>query len=497
MSAASHPSGGRAGAENELLARLGLSPSASPEDVDQLHLAVSQYLAAAPSSIRGWAHAQASALDEAYLQLTDPVGLQGSALRSPARPPSVVPGGPATPPARRGPVPEAPVAPVAAAPAAQGDENDLDALYASVTPSAHRDMARGGSQPRPAPVAPPARVANVAHVAIGVAPAAGGRSYRKAASIAVVGIVAVAAILFVGINLASAPAAPSASADPAAANASPSTPPIDQAQVAALMQKITADPKDTTSLMTLGDIYYAASDYANAAVFYNKVLLVDPKNVKALLATGAASFNLGDLPSAKGVWNQVVAIDPKNVEAHYDLGFLYMNQASPDWAGLQHEWSLVIALDPGSAVAQTVQQHLDSLVAASMIPAPSAGASPAAAPAASGSAAPAASAGPSASVAPSAPTGSVVNETALNLAFGTSRLSAPAGTPFTIHFDNQDTGVPHDIEIRDSAGNTVFKGEMVTGPAQVDYAVPALAAGLYTFACPVHPNMTGTLTVGG
>ena len=166
------PATGQAAVENELLAQLGLPPSASPEDVDNLHQAVSEYLASAPPSIRGWAHAQAAALDEAYLLLTDPVGLEGSALRSPARPPAVVPGGPATPPARRGPVPEAGIAPASAGALAAGalamdaaidpadavgtvagdpDLNDLEALYASVTPSAHRDMLPGARRRRRPP----------------------------------------------------------------------------------------------------------------------------------------------------------------------------------------------------------------------------------------------------------------------------------------------------------------------------------------------------------
>ena len=44
MSAPMPPATGQAAAETELLAQLGLPASASPEDVDQLHQAVSDYL---------------------------------------------------------------------------------------------------------------------------------------------------------------------------------------------------------------------------------------------------------------------------------------------------------------------------------------------------------------------------------------------------------------------------------------------------------------------
>ncbi|MFN8630564.1 MAG: cupredoxin domain-containing protein [Chloroflexota bacterium] len=85
----------------------------------------------------------------------------------------------------------------------------------------------------------------------------------------------------------------------------------------------------------------------------------------------------------------------------------------------------------------------------------------------------------------------------MNLAFTATTLTAPADTAFTIHFDNKDSGLPHDILIKDSAGKTVFSGDMVTGPTAVDYQVPALAAGTYTFTCSIHPTtMNGTLKVG-
>ena len=131
---------------------------------------------------------------------------------------------------------------------------------------------------------------------------------------------------------------------------------------------------------------------------------------------------------------------------------------------------------------------------------PTASASPGASGAPASSGAPGTSASPGASAIPGAsvaPGGTVLTQTANNFAFGTTALSAPAGVAFQIEFDNQDTGQTHNIEIKDANNQTVFKGEIITGPAKITYDVPALAAGSYTFNCTVHPNMTGTLQVGG
>ena len=400
MSAPGLAPSGRAAVEAELLAQLGLPTSAAPEDVDQLHQAASEFLATAPASLRGWAHAQAAALDAAYLNLTDPAGFGGSTLRSPSRPPVVVPGGPATPPARRASRPAA--TPEPATPDAdeaddlddvdEDEDVDLDDLYASVTPSAHSDM-RGDrkartTRPVPSAAAAPAAANPWKRLVIGG------------------GVLALAAVLAIGAYVIGG----SGNGGTAVVTPAPSAsgPSVDLAKVGALMQTLQASPKDTVTLLALGDEYYAGQDFTTAASFYDKVLAIDAKNVKALLARGAVSFNLGDLPTAQTTWQQVVTLDPTNQEVYYDLGFLALNQASPDWRGVQREWTKVIALDSTSDLAQLVQQHLDSLVAASMIPAsPAAGspaasgsASPVASPVVSPSTSPAAS--PAASAAPSA-----------------------------------------------------------------------------------------------
>jgi plastocyanin len=134
-------------------------------------------------------------------------------------------------------------------------------------------------------------------------------------------------------------------------------------------------------------------------------------------------------------------------------------------------------------------------------PTPSPSAAPSVAPSASagGSAAP--SAAPSGSSAPSAAPsgggagGTTLQQVASGVQFGTASLEAPANQPFSIDFDNQDAGIPHNIQIADASGTMVFEGDTVNGPAKITYNVPALAAGSYKFSCKWHPTMVGDLTV--
>jgi len=91
--------------------------------------------------------------------------------------------------------------------------------------------------------------------------------------------------------------------------------------------------------------------------------------------------------------------------------------------------------------------------------------------------------------------GPVLELSAQNIAYSTDTLQAPADSPFTIHFKNDDASVPHDVAIKDASGKELFRGDIITGPAEIDYSVPALPAGTYTFVCSVHPSMTGTITV--
>jgi plastocyanin len=132
-------------------------------------------------------------------------------------------------------------------------------------------------------------------------------------------------------------------------------------------------------------------------------------------------------------------------------------------------------------------------------PAPSATPIPSVSPSGSAPASPSGEPSPSGSapVSPSAsPGGEPVVIEALNIAFTTTEVTAPADQPFQIVFRNNDPDIPHNVEIKDQANASLFQGEVFNGVAERTYDVPALAAGTYPFLCTVHPNMTGTLTAG-
>jgi cytochrome c oxidase subunit 2 len=104
--------------------------------------------------------------------------------------------------------------------------------------------------------------------------------------------------------------------------------------------------------------------------------------------------------------------------------------------------------------------------------------------------------GPPPPPAPSpAPGATVLDLTADRIAFDADELTAPAGAAFTLRFTNEE-GVIHNVAIF-RGEERIFTGDPITGPdVTIDYVIPPLPPGEYTFVCDYHPvpDMTGTLT---
>jgi nitrite reductase (NO-forming) len=97
------------------------------------------------------------------------------------------------------------------------------------------------------------------------------------------------------------------------------------------------------------------------------------------------------------------------------------------------------------------------------------------------------------------PRGTKLAIAASNTVFSTDCLAAPAGKAFTIAFDNQDAGIPHNVAIYKGPGASgpLFQGEVFNGVKTQDYQVDAIPAGTYYFQCDVHgASMSGTFIAG-
>lgn len=100
---------------------------------------------------------------------------------------------------------------------------------------------------------------------------------------------------------------------------------------------------------------------------------------------------------------------------------------------------------------------------------------------------------------PEASTPSRIEISADGLEFDKDELTLPAGEVTVIVFANEESQ-PHNVAIRNDSGSTVWRpegGGIITGPGEeVEYEVPPIEPGEYTFFCEVHPAaMQGELTV--
>lgn len=88
---------------------------------------------------------------------------------------------------------------------------------------------------------------------------------------------------------------------------------------------------------------------------------------------------------------------------------------------------------------------------------------------------------------------------AQDIAFKPASLTAPAGRPLQVTFENRDAGVPHNLVLMAGPDLTteLVKSEIVTGPATQVVTIPGLIPEVYQFTCTIHPNMTAKLVIDG
>ncbi len=77
--------------------------------------------------------------------------------------------------------------------------------------------------------------------------------------------------------------------------------------------------------------------------------------------------------------------------------------------------------------------------------------------------------------------------------FDKDTLVVPAKREVVLTFDNQDSGVSHNVAVytAQDAKQNLFRGELFPGKEQREYRFQAPEAGVYYFRCDAHPGMDG------
>jgi plastocyanin len=77
------------------------------------------------------------------------------------------------------------------------------------------------------------------------------------------------------------------------------------------------------------------------------------------------------------------------------------------------------------------------------------------------------------------------------MAFDTAEITVPRDANVTVHFENRDDGIPHNVAVYRTAdaSDPIYVGEVVQGPTTIDYVFRSPAEpGTYHFQCDPHAS---------
>ncbi len=145
-------------------------------------------------------------------------------------------------------------------------------------------------------------------------------------------------------------------------------PAVLQQNEARLKSALTANPNDVKSMIELGNLYYDAARFRDAADYYGRALDLDPQNADVRTDRGTSYWNLGQADAAIGEFQKALEVDPSHAQTLYNLGVVYLSGKNNP-AEARKAWEKLLATNPNYPERAKVQQQLDSLGGAQSVPA--------------------------------------------------------------------------------------------------------------------------------
>jgi cytochrome c-type biogenesis protein CcmH/NrfG len=116
-------------------------------------------------------------------------------------------------------------------------------------------------------------------------------------------------------------------------------------QAAPLLEKLKANPNDSSLLVQVGAIYHTTHRFKEAADYYSRALEIDPKNVAVRTKLASSLYRNGDIEGSIAQLNQALTYDPKDANALFDLGMIKL-QGKGDPKGALAKWQRLLKRNP-------------------------------------------------------------------------------------------------------------------------------------------------------
>jgi tetratricopeptide (TPR) repeat protein len=136
--------------------------------------------------------------------------------------------------------------------------------------------------------------------------------------------------------------------------------PLDENRVAELKAAADRDPRDAATRVQLGNMYFDAERFPEAARWYESSLQIDPRNVNASTDLGIAYYYMNEADRALAQFERSLAVDPKHSKTLLNVGIVRAF-GKQDLEGAANAWQQVLDIAPDSPEGRAARQALEGL----------------------------------------------------------------------------------------------------------------------------------------
>jgi Tfp pilus assembly protein PilF len=136
--------------------------------------------------------------------------------------------------------------------------------------------------------------------------------------------------------------------------------PLDENRVAQLRSEADRDLRNAAPRAELGNLYFDAERYDEAARWYSAALEIDPRQVDVSTDLGIAYYYTNQPDRALEQFDRSLALDPKHSKTLLNIGVVRAF-GKQDLEGAAKAWERVLEVAPNSPEAARAKQGLDGI----------------------------------------------------------------------------------------------------------------------------------------